>query len=79
MQSKQWKHHGLPTSKKFNSVHSAGKVMTSIVWGNQGVIMIDYLEQDNTINGAYSASELRRPGNRKREAWQTDLRCSALA
>ena len=34
--------------------------MTSIFWDIQGVIMIDYLEQGRTINGAYYAGVLRR-------------------
>ena len=62
MQSKQWKHPGIPPLKKFKRVHSAGKVMTSIFWDSQGVIMIEYLEQGRTINGAYYmyAGKLRR-------------------
>ena len=60
MQSKQWKHPGSPPPKKFKRVHSAGKVMASICWDSQGVIMIDYLEQGCTINGAYYAGELKR-------------------
>ena len=38
----------------------AGKVMASIFWDGQGVIMIDILEQGRTINVAYYAGELRR-------------------
>ena len=53
MQSKQRKHPVSPPHKKFNSVHSAGKVMTSIFWDSQEVIMIDYLEHGRTINRAY--------------------------
>ena len=34
--------------------------MASISWDSQAVIMIDYLEQSRTINGAYNAGELRR-------------------
>ena len=52
MQSKQWKHPGSPPPKKFKMVHSAGKVMASIFWDSEGMIMIDYLEQGRTINGA---------------------------
>ena len=33
--------------------------MTSIFWDSQGVIMVDYLEEGCTINGAYYAEELR--------------------
>ena len=45
---------------KFKRAHLAGKVMTSIFWNSQGVIIIDYLEQVRTINGAYYEGDLRR-------------------
>ena len=50
----------LTPPKKFKKVSSVGKVMTSVFWDSQGVIMIDYFEQGRTINGAYYAAELRR-------------------
>ena len=69
MQSKQWKHPGSPTPKKFKKVHSAGKVMASIFWDCQGLIMIDYLEQGPMINGAYHAGKLRRLCQEGEENW----------
>ena len=33
--------------------------MASIFWDSQRVVMIDYLEQSRTINGAYYAGDLR--------------------
>ena len=62
VQSKQWKHPGSPPHQKFMRVHPAGKVMASIFWNSQGVIMIDYLEQGRTINGAYYAGESQERG-----------------
>ena len=59
MQSKQWKNPSSPPPKYFKRVHSTGKVMPSIFWDSQGVIMIDYLEQGRMINGAYYACESR--------------------
>ena len=59
MQSKQWKHPGSHPPKKFKRVHSAGKMMASIFWDSQGVIIFDYLEQGRTIKGAYYAGKLR--------------------
>ena len=66
MQSMQWKHPGSPPRKKFKRVFSAGKVMASVFWDSQGVIMIYYLEQGRTINGAYYAAELRRLRRKRR-------------
>ena len=59
MQSKQWKHPGSSPLRKFKRVHSAGKVMTSIFWDHQGVIMSAYLEQGCKINSAYYAGEFK--------------------
>ena len=55
MQSKQWNHPGSPLP-----IYSVGKVVASVFWDSQGVIMIDYLDQGRTINGAYYTGELRR-------------------
>ena len=60
MQSMQLKHPGSLPPKKVKRVSSAGKVMASVFWDSQGVIMIDYLEQGRTINGACYVAELRR-------------------
>ena len=59
MQSKQCKNPGSPPPKKFKRVHSVWKVVASIFWDSQQVIMIDYIEQGPTINGANYAGELR--------------------
>ena len=78
LQSKQWKHPGSPPLKKFKRVHPAGKVMTSIFWDSQGMIMIDCLEQGRTIKEANYAGELRwlrREISRKR---QGKLTCGVL-
>ena len=41
-------------------ISSAGKVVVSVFWDSHVVIMIDYLQQCRTINGAHYAAELRR-------------------
>ena len=55
--------------------------MASFFLHSQGVIIIDYLEQGRTINGAYYADEMRWlcQGIAKKEARKTDPPCSALA
>ena len=48
-----------PPPKKFKRVSSTGKVIASIFWDIQGVVMMDFLEEGRMIKGAYYAEELR--------------------
>ena len=57
-QSKQWKHPGSAPPKKAKTVPSAGKVMASVFWDADGILLIDYLQKGQTINGTYYASLL---------------------
>ena len=57
-QSKQWKHVGSPTPKKAKVTPSAGKVMASVFWDADGIILVDYLEKGRTLTGQYYASLL---------------------
>ena len=57
-QSKQWKHVGSPTPKKAKVTPSAGKVMASVFWDADGIILVDYLEKGRTVTGQYYASLL---------------------
>jgi len=59
-QSKQWIIFGENASKKAKTVLSAGKVMATVFWDSQGIILIDYLQKDKTITGAYYATLLDR-------------------
>ena len=56
--SKQWKHPVSPPPKKAKTVPSAGKVMASVFWDADGILLIDYLQKGRTINGTYYASLL---------------------
>jgi len=49
-QSKQWTEAGCSAPKKTRSVPSAGKVMTSVFWDAEGILFIDYLENDKNNN-----------------------------
>lgn len=60
VQSKQWKRPGSPPPPKFKKITSAKKIMASVFWDKDGVIMIDYLERGHTITGKYYAQELQR-------------------
>ena len=57
-QSKQWKHPGSPPPKKAKTVPSAGKVMATVFWDADGILLIDYLQNRQMINSTYYASLL---------------------
>ena len=57
-QSKQWNHPGSPPPKKAKTVPPAGNVMASVFWDVDGILLIDYLQKGQTINGTYYASLL---------------------
>ncbi|KAA5635187.1 hypothetical protein F3G63_34020, partial [Pseudomonas aeruginosa] len=48
----------MPGSKKAMAVKSAGKVMASVFWDADGILMIDYLSKGQKINGEYYANLL---------------------
>ena len=50
----------LPRVLSVKRVSPAWKVMASIFWDSHCVVMVDYLEEGCTINGAYNAEKLRR-------------------
>ena len=45
----------LNPKKKAKTVPSARKVMTSFSWDADGILMVDYLQKEQTINGTYYA------------------------
>ena len=49
---------GSPRPKKFKTQPSAGKVMATVFWEAQGVIMLDFLAKKSAITGAYYANLL---------------------
>ena len=59
-ESMQWKHKESPEPKKFKTQPSAGKILATIFWDQEGIIMIDYLEHGKTITMDYYAELLRR-------------------
>ena len=59
-QSLQWRHVTSPPPKTFKVVPSAKKVMASVFWDKNGIIMVEYLPKGSTVTGAYYADQLRR-------------------
>ena len=66
-QSKQWTAPGEPVPKKSKTMKSVGKVMGTIFWDANGIIFIDYLEIERTVNGEYYASLLAQLGKEIRK------------
>ena len=58
VQSRQSVGPGTPRPKKFKTQPSAGKVITTVFWDAQGVIMFDFIAKKSTITGAYYANLL---------------------
>ena len=52
-QSRQWVGPGSPRPRKFKKQPSAGKVMVTVFWDANGVIMLDFLPKRRTITGVY--------------------------
>ena len=57
-QSRQWVGPGSPRPEKFKTQPSAGKVMATVFWDAQCVIMLDFLAKKSTITGRYYANSL---------------------
>lgn len=49
-QSMEWHHVTSPRTKKFKVTSSAGKVMATVFWDMQGVILVDIMPRGTTIN-----------------------------
>ena len=57
--SMQWKHKDSPPPKKFKTQPSAGQIMASIFWDNQGVLVIKYMPHKTTITRQVYADTLK--------------------
>jgi histone-lysine N-methyltransferase SETMAR len=55
----EWCHKGSPPPKKFKTQLSAGNIMASVFWDSEGVIHVDFLQHDVTINAQYYSTLLR--------------------
>ena len=58
--SKQWLPHGSSGPIKFKSERSVKKVMATVFWDSEGVVLIDFLEGKKTVTGAYYVEVLRK-------------------
>ena len=58
--SMQWCKKGAPPPKKFKVSQSAGKIMATLFWDTEGILLIDYKDKGVTITGEYYAGLLQR-------------------
>lgn len=58
-ESMQWHKKGTPPPKKFKVSESVGKMMATILWDTEGILLIDYKEKGVNITGEYYASLLQ--------------------
>ncbi|KAF6036818.1 hypothetical protein EB796_004868 [Bugula neritina] len=70
--SMEWRHADSPRKKKFKSQPSAGKVMATVSWDYQGVILIDFMAKGTTINSEAYIETLRK----LKDQMSTWLTCS---
>lgn len=77
-QSKGWKRPSSPPIKRFKVSASAGKIMASVFWDAEGIIMIDYLSKGETINGEYYASLMKKLREELKNKRRGKLRAGVL-
>ncbi|XP_063387179.1 histone-lysine N-methyltransferase SETMAR-like [Cydia fagiglandana] len=58
-ESMQWIEKGERPPKKFKVQKSASKLMATVFWDCDGILLIDYLEKGSTINALYYADLVR--------------------
>lgn len=59
-QASQWTEEGESRPKRSKTQQSAGKVLASVFWDADGIILVDYLEHGRTINADYYIALLDR-------------------
>ncbi|KFD52818.1 hypothetical protein M513_06309, partial [Trichuris suis] len=55
-QSRQWKHVNSPRPKRARLEPRLGKILATIFWVAEGILLIDYMEDGGTITGKYYAN-----------------------
>jgi len=52
-QSVEWRHCGSPRPKNFRVQKFAGKFLASVFWDQDGILLVDYIPEGQTINAEY--------------------------
>ena len=77
-QSKQWLPHRSSGPIKFKSERSVKKVMATVFWDSEGVVLVDVLEGKKTVTGAYYVKILRKLRAKLAEKRPGKLHCGNL-
>lgn len=59
-EARQWKHSSSPTPKRGRARTSAGKILMTVFWDCQGIVLLDFLPHRQTITGEYYSSLLHK-------------------
>jgi histone-lysine N-methyltransferase SETMAR len=77
-QSMEWRHKGSPPPRKFLVTSSVGKIMATVFWDFEGVLLVDYLPRGHTITGEYYAKLIPKVRQAIKEKRRGKLRCGVL-
>jgi len=55
----QWKHKGSPTPRKFRVQKSAGKIMATLFWDSEGLLLLEFMPDECTITGDSYATTMK--------------------
>ena len=59
-ETKQWLPPGSSAPIKFKSVRSVKKVIATVFWDSEGVVLVDFLESKKTVTGVYYVEVVRK-------------------
>lgn len=77
-ESMQWIYSGETAPRKFKTQASAGKIMATIFWDCEGILLIDYLPPKTTMTGQYYANLMAKLRNAIKEKRRGKLRNGVL-
>ncbi|KAG8173908.1 hypothetical protein JTE90_020212 [Oedothorax gibbosus] len=73
-QSMEWRHSDSPKQVKFKQTISARKIMCTVFLDRKGVLLVDFLPRNETINAAAYCETLNnlRRFNPEQKTWQVE-------
>jgi hypothetical protein len=69
--------HPFSTPKKAKAIFSAGKIMATVFWDSKGIIHLDFLTSQKTINAQYYSTllneKMKLASHSKQRKWQDSV------